>query len=157
MTARFWIYNNPANSFTVHVLDSDKTTALLTPPLTVTPSSTGWFDVDLSAYNIVATQDFYIVFEFNTLNMPELGADTGPAASRSYVGNSLTPPWINLPIIDCMIRAIVEDQSPQPVEPAPVGGVVTPIKKLEIVTPYLALAGLIVAVSTVYIIRRRKD
>jgi hypothetical protein len=39
----------------------------------------------------------------------------------------------------------------------PVGGITTPINKLEILTPYLALAGLIIAVSTVYVMRRRKD
>jgi hypothetical protein len=44
-----------------------------------------------------------------------------------------------------------------PVIPAPVGGVVTPVNKLEILTPYIALAGLIVAVSTVYVMRKRKD
>ena len=40
---------------------------------------------------------------------------------------------------------------------APVGGISTPINKLEILTPYIALAGLIAVVSTVYVIRRRKD
>lgn len=43
------------------------------------------------------------------------------------------------------------------VERAPVGGISTPINKLEILTPYIALAGLIAAVSTVYVIKRRKD
>ena len=46
---------------------------------------------------------------------------------------------------------------PKEIEPATVGGLVTPVNKLEILTPYIALAGLIAAVSTVYIIRRRKD
>jgi hypothetical protein len=40
---------------------------------------------------------------------------------------------------------------------APVGGITAPINKLEILTPYLALAGLIAAVSAVYVIKRRKD
>ncbi len=40
---------------------------------------------------------------------------------------------------------------------APVGGISTSINKLEILTPYIALAGLITAVSTVYVMRRRKD
>ena len=40
---------------------------------------------------------------------------------------------------------------------APVGGVVTSVNKLEVLTPYIALAGLIVAVSTLFIIKRRKD
>jgi len=42
-------------------------------------------------------------------------------------------------------------------EPAPVGGISTPINKLEILTPYIALAGLIAVVSAVYVIKRRKD
>ncbi len=42
------------------------------------------------------------------------------------------------------------------VEPAPVGGISTPINKLEILTPYIALAGLIAVVSVVYVIKRRK-
>jgi hypothetical protein len=37
-----------------------------------------------------------------------------------------------------------------------VGGISTAVNKLEILTPYLALAGLIVAVSSVYVIKRRK-
>jgi uncharacterized repeat protein (TIGR01451 family) len=40
---------------------------------------------------------------------------------------------------------------------SPVGGVIAPINKLAILTPYLALAGLLAILSTVYIIRRRKD
>jgi TolB protein len=38
-----------------------------------------------------------------------------------------------------------------------IGGVVTPTSKLEILTPYITLAGLIAAVSTVYVIKKRKD
>ena len=38
-----------------------------------------------------------------------------------------------------------------------IGGVTTPVNKIEILTPYIALAGLIAAVSTVYVIKRRKD
>jgi len=39
--------------------------------------------------------------------------------------------------------------------PQPVGGVTSPINKLEILTPYLALAGLIAAVSAVVVVKRR--
>ena len=37
-----------------------------------------------------------------------------------------------------------------------VGGVVIPTDKLEILTPYIALAGLIAAISTVYFINKKK-
>jgi hypothetical protein len=43
------------------------------------------------------------------------------------------------------------------IEPAPVAGITSPINKLAILTPYIALAGLIAVVSTVYVIKRRKD
>jgi hypothetical protein len=38
-----------------------------------------------------------------------------------------------------------------------VGGITLPTNTLAILTPYLALAGLIIAVSTVYVIKKRKD
>jgi len=40
---------------------------------------------------------------------------------------------------------------------APVGGVTTPINKLEMLTPYLMLVGLIAVLSAFYVVRRRKD
>jgi Tol biopolymer transport system component len=43
------------------------------------------------------------------------------------------------------------------VELPPVGGVVSPINKFELLTPYLALAGLIMAISTVYVIKKSKN
>jgi hypothetical protein len=39
----------------------------------------------------------------------------------------------------------------------PVGGVVMPTNKLEILAPYLALAGLVTAVSTVVVVKRRSE
>ena len=38
-----------------------------------------------------------------------------------------------------------------------VGGVVVPANKLEILTPYLALAGLVAAVSAVVAVKRRRE
>ena len=40
-------------------------------------------------------------------------------------------------------------------EPAPVGGIAVPTNKLEILTPYLALVGLVIAVSAVVAVKRR--
>jgi streptogramin lyase len=42
-----------------------------------------------------------------------------------------------------------------PVIPAPVGGVVTSINKLAILAPYIALAGLIIAISAIEIKKRK--
>ncbi len=43
-----------------------------------------------------------------------------------------------------------------PVIPAPVGGVVPPVNKLEILAPYLALAGLVAAVTVAFTIKKRR-
>jgi len=40
--------------------------------------------------------------------------------------------------------------------PAPVGGVLTPVNKLDLLAPYLALVGLVGAVSTVFAIRKKR-
>jgi Tol biopolymer transport system component len=45
----------------------------------------------------------------------------------------------------------------QPLFANPVGGVVAPTNKLALATPFLALAGLVVAVSAVVVVKRRKD
>ena len=39
----------------------------------------------------------------------------------------------------------------------PIGGILMPVNKLEVLAPYLALAGLIAAISTVIVIKKRKD
>ena len=39
----------------------------------------------------------------------------------------------------------------------PVGGIITPINRIGILAPYLTLAGLIITLSTVYVIKRSKD
>jgi len=39
--------------------------------------------------------------------------------------------------------------------PRPVAGIIIPTNKLEILTPYLALAGLIAVVSVVVVVKRR--
>jgi hypothetical protein len=45
----------------------------------------------------------------------------------------------------------------QDYDPAPVAGVVVPKNSLEILTPYIALAGLVAAISTILVIKKRKQ
>jgi len=40
-------------------------------------------------------------------------------------------------------------------EPAPVGGITAPVNKLEVLIPYIALAGLIITISTIEIKKRK--
>jgi hypothetical protein len=148
LIARFFIYSNP-DTFRLHIYGSSVTD----PALDVTPAGTGWFDVDLSSYNIVVSGDFYISIEYVVPSAPAIGMDTtGPIDLRTC---SREPPellWEISESSDLMIRAVVD-----PVAIAAVGGVVVPTNKLEILTPYLALAGLLAVVSAVVVVKRRRD
>jgi hypothetical protein len=80
------------------------------------------------------------------------GGDVGETGLTDYF---TVPEGVNLITI-----RIMEDGVPVKVltfvQCATVGGVVTQTNKLEILIPYLALVGL-AAVSTVVVVRRRKD
>ncbi|OGD53733.1 hypothetical protein A3K80_06895 [Candidatus Bathyarchaeota archaeon RBG_13_38_9] len=66
------------------------------------------------------------------------------------------------PAIEITDGDAIFDVEPEPFEMDvhqifPVGGLVSPTNKLAILTPYIALAGLIATISAVYVIKRRKD
>ncbi|MFC1506404.1 hypothetical protein ACFLQ6_04965 [Thermoproteota archaeon] len=66
------------------------------------------------------------------------------------------------PAIEITDGDVIIDVEPEPFEMDvhqifPVGGISLSTNKLEILTPYLALAGLIIAISSVYVFKRRKD
>lgn len=108
LTARYYIAQDPGYQFTVHVYASDRSTDLTTP-FTVTPTSIGWFDVDLSTRNIVVTADFYLSIEFMTHLKPDIGADTTPPFDgRSWCYYTSTGSWVTASA-DYMIRAVVSD------------------------------------------------
>jgi hypothetical protein len=135
-------------AFKVHIFDSDLSTELLLPAPTVNPTATGWFDVDLTSYNVIVTGDFYVAIEYLNDTSPRLGWDLDdPDHNQSYY--TLTGSWLVYPDVDYMIRVVIDQISP-------VGGFTMPVNKIEILTPFIALAGLI-AVSTVYVIKKRKD
>jgi len=147
LIARYFIWSNP-DTFRLHIYGSGVTD----PALDVTPAGTGWFDVDLSSYNIVVSGDFYISIEYLS-TIPPIGRDiTGPIDLRSYAKEPPGFLWEVTANTDLMIRAVVD-----PIAFAAVGGVVIPTNKLEILTPYLALAGLVIAVSAVVVVKKRRD
>ena len=64
-------------SFYVHIYTDNNGQpgdALLTPFM-VTPSSTGWFEVDISSYGISVSEDFYIGIFYDGINTPCFGYD----------------------------------------------------------------------------------
>lgn len=109
--ARYYIYDKP-RLFKAHILDSNRLSIF---EKSVTPSSTGWFDVDLSMENIIVKGDFYIAIEYIVAKEPMIGCDENKPDGRSW---SLDEgKWTTLsqlsktlgePDGDFMIRAVVD-------------------------------------------------
>jgi len=106
--ARFYISSDYGNAFNVRVMDENLNDII--PPFAQTPSSTGWFEADLSAYNISVREDFYIAMEWLTDYYPCLGEDKSNPDERSFEWNGTA--WVDRSWKDYMIRAVVESETP---------------------------------------------
>ena len=108
LMARFYIdyiSSYQSNAFTVHIMDENRYD--LITPFEQTPTSEGWFDVDISSYGISVTGgvDFYIGMEWITAYNPQLGDDDTSPSSRSWEWNGTD--WQEITYRDFMIRAVV--------------------------------------------------
>jgi len=146
ITVRFgWSNGDPV---IVHITAADHVTELTTP-IPTTGGSGLFTDLDVSSLGIIASGDFYVILEHPAGTGGNIKTDTQANVGQSFNGLSMAGLTNLYPFENFMIRAVID------VAPAPVGGIVTPVNKLEILTPYLALAGLIVAVSAVVVVKRR--
>jgi hypothetical protein len=96
-------------SFTVRVLNDagGSPGSDLVTPFTVTPASTGWFDVDLSPYSLTATGDFYIAIIYDDVNSPAFGFDP---VDNNRAWDTDGTSWITFDET-YFIRAVVETQA----------------------------------------------
>jgi hypothetical protein len=76
----------PGAPFKAHIFGSDGAAELLTPPLEVKPTAIGWFNIDLTTYNIVVSGDFYVAIEYEAYDSPGIGWDGSRPDDRSYYG-----------------------------------------------------------------------
>jgi hypothetical protein len=102
-SVKYYIMNSPA-AFQVDIRDR-----LLQPIYSeiVTPTSTGWFTIDLASKNILVQGNFWVAIKYLTLRSPVLGADTSNPDGQSAEGQSGIPASPNLSSLDWMIRAVV--------------------------------------------------
>lgn len=118
---------------------------LMAPPSIPLPPE-DWISFEFTPNNgIVITEDrrwatitFHCLAEGTTTILVEGEADmaTGAAGPQTFV-------------LDPIEVTVYQSDT--------VGGISIPVNKLAILTPYIALAGLIAVVSTVYMIKKRKD
>jgi hypothetical protein len=113
LTARYYIYDlyfSPSDTFKVHVMDINRNGLIV--PFNVTPTSEGWFDVDLSSYGISIEEgiDFYLGMEWINGYNPDLGEDRTSPSGRSWRYNGTV--WSQETYSDFMIRAVVGTAPP---------------------------------------------
>jgi hypothetical protein len=109
--ARFYIAElsfSPPDTFKVHIMD-ENFSDIITPFSQIT-SSTGWFEVDLSAYNVSVREDFFIGVEWPNNYYPCIGEDESNPDKRSFDWNGTA--WEITTWRDYMIRAVVESEMP---------------------------------------------
>jgi hypothetical protein len=96
----------------IHVMDKNRIDMIA--PFSKTPTSLGWFHVDLSAFQLAVTSqvDFYVAIEWTVAGKPGLGTDlTSNPDGRSWdkLGS-----WSRAPLGDgdYLIRAVIETEAP---------------------------------------------
>ncbi|WP_455279212.1 hypothetical protein [[Eubacterium] cellulosolvens] len=147
LTARYYVKDDIA-TFNVYILDNDGNSIIFGPLAVTPPSQDVFFDVDLSSYDIIVSGDFWVAWEWAVDYNPTIGLDIDDPDGRSYYGTIGS--WSQFQTQDIMIRAVVEEST------LAVAGVLIPVNKLAIITPYIALAGLVAAISTVYFIKKKE-
>jgi ligand-binding sensor domain-containing protein len=103
MRARYYLLD--PRPIEVHVWD-DSHNDLITP-FTANTDQDGWNDVDLSAYNVTVSGDFYVGFLHLEGYRPALGVDTTSADGRSF---EVDGAYWEQQTSDYMIRAVVVEQ-----------------------------------------------
>ena len=100
--------NVPPSPLDVYVWDINRV-PLLIPPHRVTPTGEGWFFVDLSSYNLVVKDEFYLGVAWPSAAAPPLlGVDLTTPQGKSYIVILSTNVFVPLADANLMIRALVE-------------------------------------------------
>ncbi len=144
--------------FTIHITGPDHVTELPGSPIILPGPGlppgigcpVGWtacYGYDLTSLNIVVTGDFYIILECPACSPTH---DNGvPLSGRSFWGASLLGLTTALGF-NFLIRVDIDPTYPSTTG-APVGGFMEPVNKLVVFAPYLALFGVIGAVTVVVV------
>jgi hypothetical protein len=139
----YFFFSQVQEPVRIHVYASDGVTPLCcTPNLDQTPSS-GWNEIDLSSrMSAPISGAFYVAREILGQVASGIGHDNAGSVGHSYTGGPGA--WTSYDG-NFMIRAEVD-----PVQATgPVGGVLTPVNKLVVFAPYLALLGVVGAVAVI--------
>jgi len=111
------------------------------------------YGLSLTDYGIVVTGDFFVILnKVDTTGSLDNGL-VFPPPDRSFIGDSLPglvplfPPDHN----NFLLRVDVD-----PISPAAVGGIVTPVNTFVIFAPWLAVIGVVACIGTVVVVAKKR-
>jgi hypothetical protein len=99
LRARYY-FLAPVAPIQVHVWDAQHND--LITPFNATPAGDGWFDVDLTQFNLTLNGDFYVGYLHTQDTDPTLASDLSAPDGRSY-----EVPWEQKNGLDYLIRVVV--------------------------------------------------
>src|SRR3989338_11431241 len=101
------IITSPPSPLDIYVWDFNRVP--LIPPVRITPIEEGWFTVDLSSYNLVVANEFYIGIAWPVSSTPALlGVDLTSPQGKSFVVILSSNTFIPVSNANFMIRALVK-------------------------------------------------
>jgi len=144
-----WGTLTDTNALTIYITGSDHTTPLAAP-IPVATSTWLWNTVDVSGSGVVVSGDFYVVVQRTTTVIgSSLAFDNAANVGRSYFGSSLAS-LIYTYGQNWMIRVDID-----PISALPVGGVVIPANMFAVLSPWLAVIGLVGCIGTAVVVAKK--
>jgi len=152
LAARVYKAGRSETDMRIHVLGSDGATNLTKPFAFRLALESKWNDVNLTAHNIVVSEDFYIAVEYLAYYDPLIGRDTTNPKGRSYYGHpGLWSPATNNENV--MIRAVTDHLSATASRTSQTSS----DPSVSVPEPYILVAVLVTSVSAAVVMKRWKD
>ena len=105
LSIKYYIMDYPY-SFKAYIYGNDGKTELFSAM--ANPKTRGWFEIDLSQYDIIVESDFYVAIQWLTAYVPHIGMDNSNPDQRSYNGDPGDWSITFGNVFDYMIRAVLE-------------------------------------------------
>jgi hypothetical protein len=152
LAARVYKAGRGETDMRIHVLGSDGATNLTKPFAFRLALESKWNDVNLTAHNIVVSEDFYIAVEYLAYYDPLIGRDTTNPRGRSYYGRPRS--WSPAPNNEnVMIRAIIDHPSATTSRTSQTSSV----PSVSGPEPYILVAVFVTSVSVAVVMKRWKN
>jgi len=152
LAARVFKAGRSETDMRIHVLGIDGATNLMKSFAFRLVLESKWNDVNLTAHNIIVSEDFYVAIEYLAYYDPLIGRDTTNPKGRSYYGRPGS--WSPVPNSEnVMIRAVIDHLSVTASRTSQTSSV----PSASVPEPYILVTVLVTSISAAVVVKRWKD